>query len=156
SALALMVALAIDPHASTAPVAPVPEPAPLPAPTETAEPIAEAAPPIGAGPAAPVAAPEQPVSATSDPPTPDRITALPPAEEPRWRWGVGAGALALAGVFPGVASGGFVLGDVERVGAGDPTTLRWSPTARVAVTRTLPHTLGDAYTARFVWTFATA
>jgi hypothetical protein len=134
SALALIVALTIDPHASTSsavapPPAPPPADPPAPPPAEPA-----ASPPVPAPPA-------------------DVAPARPP-REPRWRFSVSAEASAAAGIAPR-----WVIGVPLAVHAQSPSRGLLSPSFHLGVQRASSGSIDvDAHgaTAAFDWTVGTA
>jgi hypothetical protein len=136
SALALITALAVDPHASTAPAArlstaPPPQPAapspgaPSPSSGEAAR--SEPPPPFPAPHPAPYIAPPTWLSPVATP-LPALLTPPPNAVPPRWRLSLGLHAAAVDAVAPDLIPGldGFI--DVER--AADSV---FSPSFRASV-----------------------
>jgi hypothetical protein len=124
TALALMVAIAVDPKASTAPIAELSvavDPPPAPA-------------------ASPSARPPAPVVASNS------LPAQPtPIQQPR-RWSVGGGALLLGGIAPDIAPGAELFGETQsgrtqgfapvlRVGAGYADSAWAGGAARQAAVR---------------------
>ena len=167
-ALALVTALAIDPHAS---IAPTPTPAPPPAPSAPNEPAGAAA--QGAvggspGPSAPPARSSAPLSARPSPEPPGRTPwgiegpgapgagpepagLGPPIEPPTasWRWSVGFQAAGASGLGSGL---GLEVATWVEVGRDGPELL--SPSFRLALSyepkRTFELSDGQAE----IWRFA--
>lgn len=136
--LALVVALAIDPRASLAPVA---------------LPVASA--PVVATPSASVSAPTSPSAApppttipTPAMPSPAARRAVAPRPRARLSFSLGAGASLATGVTPATLAGLDVFGEARLAGSS------WrAPFFRVAFQRTASDTLAEqGANVRFVWT----
>jgi hypothetical protein len=165
SGLALVAALAIDPSASTAAVAPVESRAraqPPPPPPSPPPPPPPAPPPMPAPvrPPLPVAAPstERADVATADFPADTRSpesaeSPEPPAPRRRWRSTVGIDAGILGVGSPGVVATGSLFADFALETRGIV-----APSFRLSVHRSLETTLtaGPGESATLAWTFGRA
>lgn len=120
SGLALMIAIAMDPRASTAPasaLAVVSAPAVISSPA-----MVSASPPVSAPPALSSAPPPRPM-----PPAPTQAPVQVPEPAGRWTWAVGMSALSTGGMAPGALLGGQVFGESVYGGPGkSPAALRLS------------------------------
>jgi hypothetical protein len=105
SALALMIAVAIDPRASTVPASALPRTPAAPAQTSAA--LAASVSPSGSWTLAAPRPPEAPAPA-------------PRAEAASWTWAAGASALVLGGIAPDLGVGGVAFAEAGHEVAGRP------------------------------------